>query len=106
MQLVIWEVGAVRKEVCFAAVDPREQSRLIRHVARAGADDVTDISRHRDITRGTAEYRPDGARVTPGSRLKWHRGLELCISNNFAKLSHPVYRGTDDYRARPSRALV
>lgn len=40
--------------------------------------------------------RPIGDRC----ELKWHRGLELCISNDFAKLSHPRNKRTDYHLSR------
>lgn len=35
--------------------------------------------------------------------LKWHRSLELCISNNFAKLSHPRNERTNERTKQLSR---
>lgn len=49
---------------------------------------VTDILRSRArvaLDTTACVSRPVGDRC----KLKWHRGLELCISNDFAKLSHP-----------------
>lgn len=72
-----------------AAVDPaRSSNRPIRYIGVVTY--VTDISRAIESgIRGRRRRRRVSRPVGDRCELKWHRGLELCISNDFAKLSRP-----------------